>query len=114
MAKKPLPTMAPEDEGLGFDTIMDPALAMRWGIPYVHLAAFAIDLDRLREHVEDDDPEGIWPFGFEVFLTEMHLLGAIDPDEPDHLQIIEDICLGILDHGPDEDPPLGSQIVFAV
>ncbi len=115
--KKRLPTVEPADEGLGHDTIMDPGLASRWGVPYVHLAAFAIDLDRVRELVEDDEEEegaSPWPFAFEVFLTEMHLLGAIDPDVPDHLQMLEDVCLGILDHGPDDMPPLGSQIVFAV
>ncbi len=128
MAKKRLPTMEPEHEGLGHDTIMDVGLASRWGVPYVHLAAFAIDLDRIRELVEDQEEregaaaaegaeegrEAPWPFAFEVFLTEMHLLGAIDPDVPDHLQMLEDICLGILDHGPLDEPPLGSQIVFAV
>jgi hypothetical protein len=114
--KKRLPTMEPEHEGLGHDTIMDPGLASRWGVTYVHLAAFAIDLDRIRILVEDEEEpaEAPWPFAFEVFLTEMHLLGAIDPEDPDELQVLEDICLGILDHGPEDEPPLGAQIVFAV
>jgi hypothetical protein len=115
VVKKQLPTMAPEDEGLGYDTIMDPGLAQRWGVPYVHLVVFAIDLDRLRIETEaDDDAESVWPFGWEVFLTEMHLLGLVDPDDPDHLALLEDVCLGVLEAGPSEEPPLGAQVVFAV
>lgn len=111
MLKKRLPMVT--DEGLGWDTIMDSGLAMKWGVPYVHLVVFAIDVDRIRMEVEDD-PDGVWPFGFEVFLTEAHLLGTIDADDPEQLAMLEDVCLAILDAGPDEDPPLGTQIVFAV
>lgn len=116
MAKKRLPSVEPEREGLGRDTIMDASLASRWGIPYVHLSVVAIDLDRVREAIEEAGPgeQAPWPFAFEVFLTEMHLLGAIEPEDQDALQMLEDVCLGILDHGPLDEPPLGSQVVFAV
>jgi hypothetical protein len=106
--------MAPEDEGLGYETIMDPGLAMRWGVLYVHLVVFAIDVDRLRLETEDDEAESAWPFGWEVFLTEMHLLGLVDPDDEEHLALLEDVCLGVLDAGPSDAPALGSQVVFAV
>jgi hypothetical protein len=115
VVKKQLPTMTAEDEGLGYETIMDPGLAMRWGVPYVHLVVFAIDVDRLRLETEDDEEaQNVWPFGWEVFLTEMHLLGLIDPDDADHLALLEDVCVGVLEGGPTDDPPLGSQVVFAV
>ncbi len=85
-------------------TIMDRALAARHGAPYVHLAAFAIDVDRVREAVEGyGDPR---PFGWEVLLTEAYLLEARVGAE-----ILEDIVLSVLDGEPDA---LGGQLAFSV
>jgi hypothetical protein len=108
--KKHLPKMAPDRQKLGLPTIMDPALAQRHGVPYVHLAAFAIDVDRVRDAVEGfDDPR---PFGWEVFLTEAYLLERFDPvRRPEEVLLFEDVVLSILEGAPDA---LGSQLAFAV
>ena len=111
MAKKRrLARAGPELEGLGRPSIMDRHLASTHGVPYVHLAVFAIDVDRIREEVEDlDDPR---PFGWEVFLTECYLLARFDPiRQPVQRVLIEDVVLGALEGARDA---LGSQIAFAV
>lgn len=83
---------------------MDRTLAQEHGVPYVHLAAFAIDVDRVREEVEGyGDPR---PFGWEVFLTELYLL----EEEAAHAAL-EDAVLSIIDGEPDA---LGAQLAFAV
>lgn len=106
MADKSLPRLSPTQEKLGLKTIMDRALAARHGIPYVHLAAFAIDVDRVREHVEGyDDPR---PFGWEVLLTEHYLLERFGAEDR---ALLEDAVLSILDGEPDA---LGGQLAFAV
>ena len=108
--KKHLPHLAPAKEKLGLPTIMDPVLAQSHGVPYVHLAVFAIDVDRIRDAVEGfDDPR---PFGWEVLLTEAHLLRAFDPARhPREVELLEDVVLSILDGAPDA---LGAQLVFAI
>ncbi len=106
MADKSLPRLGPAQEKLGLPTIMDRALAARHGVAYVHLAAFAIDLDRVREAVEGyDDPR---PFGWEVLLTEVYLVARFGPDDT---SILEDAVLSVLDGEPDA---LGGQLPFAV
>lgn len=111
--KRPLRTMDDASLGLGRPTIMDAALAARHGVRYVHLAAFAIDLDRLMEIAEDEELE--LPFGFEVFMIEMALLSALDVDEEDDLALIEDASVSIFERlDPDEEPPLGASLLFAV
>lgn len=106
MAKKSLLRVAPAQEKLGLPTIMDRALAARHGVAYVHLVAFAIDVDRVREAVEGyDDPR---PFGWEVFLTEAYLLARFGAE---HRALLEDVVLSILDGEPDA---LGSQLAFSV
>lgn len=89
---------------------MDRALAASHGIDYVHLAAFAIDVDRIREEVEDlDDPR---PFAWEVFLVECYLTAHFDPNRrPEQVLLFEDVVLGVLEGARDA---LGSQIVFAI
>lgn len=89
---------------------MDPALAARHGVPYVHLVVFAIDLDRLREEVEQESDDS-WPFGFEVFLTEMHLLGMLDPEDESHLELLEDVIASVLEG---ERDALGTFLPFAI
>jgi hypothetical protein len=112
--KKLLPTVRPEHEGLGQPTIMNPALAARHGVLYVHLVVFAIDLDRLREAVEAlDDRESLWPFGWEVFLTEVHLDGLLDPTDEAHIDLIEDVVEDLLGY-PAGDPPYGAHLAFAI
>ncbi len=102
--------MSAEQEGLGVQTIMDPALAARHGVPYVHLAAFAIDVDRVLELAGDEDSR---PFGWEVFLTEVYMLSRFDPRRDEHRALIEDACLGLLESDPG-DALLGAQLPFAV
>lgn len=91
---------------------MDRALAQRYGAPYVHLAAFAIDVDRVRER----HPEG-QPFGWEVYLTEAQLGRLLETEKRDPTPMLEETCLAILElprtkqSGPD---PLGSQLPFAI
>lgn len=113
VTKKSLPTVAEDPQPLGRDTIMDPILAGMHGVPYVHLACFAIDVDRIRELVEDD-PDSVWPFGWEVFLTEVYLLTALEPEDEAVGSLVEDLCLAILDAPADEEPALGGQVPFAV
>lgn len=106
MADKSLPRLSPAQEKLGLPTIMDRALAAKHGAPYVHLAAFAIDVDRVREAVEGyGDPR---PFGWEVLLTEAYLLARFGADAG---ALLEDAVLSILDGEPDA---LGGQLAFAV
>lgn len=96
---------------------MDPALAERHGVDYVHLAVFAIDVDRLREGVEIDPAATEWTFGWEVFLTERYLVSHLDPASEAHRALLEDACLGLLERAaehPRGEPPLGSQLLFAV
>jgi hypothetical protein len=89
---------------------MDRALAAEWGSPYVHLAAFAIDIDRAYGQSE---LSGL-PFGWEVWLTELQLLDAIGGLRPEtQLGLLEGVCLGILAQAPGEQA-LGSQLAFAV
>ncbi len=105
---KSLPQAGPES--LGLPTMMDRSLAARHGVPYVHLAAFAIDVDRIREHREGpDDPR---PFGWEVFIVEAYLVEHFDPNRrPEQVLFFEDIVLSVLDGEPGA---LGSQIAFAI
>ncbi|MDH5493902.1 MAG: hypothetical protein OEY14_18270 [Myxococcales bacterium] len=100
------------EQPFGRDTIMEPALASRHGIAYVHLACFAIDIDRIRESVEED-PEGVWPFGWEVFLLEIYLLGSLDPELEEDRLLIEDACRSVMEQPPGQSA-LGSQLPFAV
>lgn len=111
--KKPsLPVVGPEAEGLGAPTIMDRALASRHGVRYVHLAVFAIDVDRVRAEAEDEDLDA--PFGWEVFLTERYLIDRFDPRRDEDRQLIEDVCISIFERPTEQEPPLGAQITFAV
>lgn len=99
------------DNKLGRPTIMDRALAARWGAPYVHLAAFAIDIDRVHQL------EPSLPFGWEVYLTELQLARLTADATRDPTQMLEDVTLAVLDlprPSGDELPPLGSQLPFAV
>lgn len=97
---------------------MEPAFAARFGVPYVHLVVFAIDVDRLREAVEsmieaDPEAESLWPFGWDVFLTELHLAGLIDPEDAEQVDMLDVVVEDMLAVPPGE-PPLGAQLAFAV
>ena len=90
------------------------SIAARHGVVYVHLVVFAIDLDRVRETIEDDETaENLWPFGFEVFLTEMHLAGLVDPTDDAHADMLDDLIDDLLETSRDE-VPFGSQLAFAI
>jgi hypothetical protein len=114
VTKKQLRVVRPQEQKLGRPTIMDRALAQRYGAPYVHLAAFAIDVDRVRELDPEDDT---LPFGWEVWLTERYLEQLFETATRDPAPMIEDACLSVLElprprHG--EPAPFGSQLPFAV
>jgi len=90
---------------------MDRDLAARYGVPYVHLAAFTIDVDRVREA---DPAEQTLPMGWEVALTERYLARFIQGEPSDaRLEVLEECCMGILGLTRGDDP-LGSQLPFAV
>lgn len=108
--KNSLPLANPTQTGLGLPTIMDRELAGAHGSGYVHLAVFAIDVDRVY-WLDPEDPNQ--PFGWEVFLTEHYLLAWASALGAEHTEIIEAICSPLLEETPGE-PPLGGQIVFAV
>lgn len=116
MTKRPLPTVGPGPQGLGTPTIMDPTLAARHGAPYVHLAVFAIDVDRVRRWLEEAGEEANVPFGWEVFLTEAYVLAELDlADELDRW-MIHDTCRALIRTKPrgGEPPALGAQVPFSV
>lgn len=92
---------------------MDRALALEHGAPYVQLAAFAIDVDRLFALDARNAGRGALPFGWEVFLCEAYLLGALDVSSEASCALLEDTCLSVLAQAP-EDQGYGSQLVFAV
>jgi hypothetical protein len=93
--KRTLPQLEKAREGLGRPTVMDRALAARHGVPYVHLAVFAIDVDRVREATEsDDDPR---PFAWEVFLTARYLAWRCDPSDESTRAMLEDATNAVLE-----------------
>ncbi len=91
---------------------MDRALAARHGVPYVHLAVFAIDVDRVREATEsDDDPR---PFAWEVFLTARYLAWRCDPKDETTRAMLEDATNAVLELRSSDEGVLGSQLPFAI
>lgn len=84
---------------------MDRDLAAKHGTAFVYLAAFAIDIDRVRELTEDDDG---WPFGWEVFLLARYLDQELDSS--DHEELIEEACALAFELGD----VLGAQLPFSV
>ncbi|MFI5307195.1 MAG: DUF167 domain-containing protein [Polyangiales bacterium] len=105
-----LPLVRASAQRLDLPTIMDRALAQKHGSAYVQLAAFAIDVDRA--YVATSDDAGL-PFGWEVFLTERHLLGRTDPENAAQVGLLAQCCLSILEQPPDAQG-YGSQLLFAV
>jgi hypothetical protein len=108
--KSSLPLASPTQTGLGLPTIMDRDLAAAHGAAYVHLAVFAIDIDRVYWLDPEDDT---LPFGWEVFLTEYYLLARKSASDAVSDELLEGICTPLLEETPGE-PPLGGQIVFAI
>lgn len=111
--QKRLKLMGEADHKLGRSTIMDRALAQKYGAAYVHAAAFAIDIDRVNERSEDDPS---LPFGWDVLLTDLYLCAFVAP-RPEALGLLDDMVLSVLDltqADPTGRPPLGSQLPFAV
>lgn len=100
---------------------MDRGLATKHGASYVHLAAFAIDIDRVFAALAPDDEDDIGladptadelPFGWEVFVTSARM-HALDPSSPAVLAMLEETCSFVLDQAPDEQG-YGSQLLFGV
>jgi hypothetical protein len=112
--KRALPQLQPTREGLGRPTIMDRALASKHGVPYVHLAVFAIDVDRVRDELDDLDERDALPFAWEVFLTARYLAWRCDPSEDAIRTMLEDATLAVLELPASEEGVLGSQLPFAV
>jgi hypothetical protein len=110
MARRRLEQLPEPRERLTLPTIMNSALAARYGVAYVRLAAFAIDVDRAYTELQD---EARLPFGWEVFLTQAYLLAAVDPAAAEAHALLEETCLSILEQPPDEQG-YGSQLLFAV
>lgn len=110
--KLALPQLEKAREGLGRPTIMDRALAARHGVAYVHLAAFAIDVDRIRDATESDDDDR--PFAWEVFLTARYLAWRFDPAADDQRALLEDAVQSVLELRVQDEGFLGSQLPFAV
>lgn len=110
--QKRLRVVGPQDAKLGQSTIMDRGLAQRYGAPYVHLAAFAIDIDRV--HQLEDERSSL-PFAWEVFLTEMRLARFMDEAQVDPAPMFEDMCLAVMDLPRNQGQgPLGAQLPFAM
>jgi len=111
--KAPLPLADEAPKSLGLSTIMSADLASLHGVDYVHIAALAIDLDRIREGIEIDPEAREWPFAWDVYLTELFLLERVNPQVDAHRRLVEDLCWSIFEFGPG-DPRLGGQILFAI
>lgn len=112
--KKRLGLLPAEANKLGLPTIMDRALAQRYGAQYVHLAAFAIDVDRVYRRSGASDA---LPFAWEVFLTEVRLLSLLDEAQSDPTPMLEEMCLQVMDlprRQADPQGVLGAQLPFAV
>lgn len=106
--------VGPDEEGLGTPTIMNPVLAAKYGVPYVRLAAFAIDVDRVRVLYEHDERgDSSLPFGWEVFLTEAYLLENFDPERDVPRVLVEEVVLDVVDSTPNVEV-LGAQLPFAL
>jgi hypothetical protein len=113
--RRGLPLARPGQAQLEQPTIMNRLLAAQYGGAYVQLAAFAIDIDRMYvEHsgAVDARRKPALPFGWEVFVTECHMLGRVDPSDVEQHVLIEDTCVAILEQEPDEQG-YGSQFLFA-
>ncbi len=91
-------------------------MAARYGVPYVHLAAFAIDVDRARDALDDDENGAAseLPMGWEVFLTARYLASRVDAREDPARSMIEDLVLAVFELPPSEEAVFGSQLPFAV
>jgi hypothetical protein len=103
--RKPKALAKAPPSALGQPTIMDRALAAKHGVTYVHLAALAIDLDRLAQDPLASAALGETP-GWEVYLVERHLLDRMPLPE-----LLEDIVIAILEGRKDA---LGGQMAFAI
>lgn len=110
VVRRKLPQVSPPQTGIGRPTIMDRTLAAQHGIEYVHLAAFAIDVDRV---FVVDPAEARLPLGWEVFLCAAYVVGRLDSRAEPGRALIEDSVLQILAAPPGE-PRLGGVLAFAV
>ena len=113
--QKKLSVVSEQSQRLGRPTVMDRALAQKHGAAYVHLAAFAIDIDRVREL---DPEDGTLPFGWEVALTDAYVTRVLAARQKDGVaSLLEDAVLSVLElprPTQHEAGPLGTQLPFAV
>lgn len=91
---------------------MSPMLATEFGSEYVHLAAFAIDIDRIQALIEED-PAAKWPFGWELFLTEYFMLGLLEPLNDRFVLLLREICKEMVGEAASGEL-LGAQLPFAI
>jgi hypothetical protein len=110
--KRKLIQLGSQHERLDQPTIMNSALAAKYGAQYVRLAVFAIDIDRLYAALEEEEELEL-PFGWEVFLTECDAVAAVSGGSEVERNLLEETCLSILEQSPDEQG-YGSQLLFAV
>ena len=87
MSTRRLPVAANAEGHLELPTIMDRTLAAKYRGPYVQLAAFAIDVDRV--YAEETEAP-VLTFGWEVFLTECYLVGLLDATQIGLRALLED------------------------
>jgi hypothetical protein len=112
--KRKLAQLGVQHEHLDQPTIMNPALAAKYGAAYVRLVAFAIDVDRVYTALVDEEEEEVeLPFAWEVFLTECYAVIALSGDGELERNLLEETCLSILEQAPDAQG-YGSQLLFAV
>lgn len=105
-----LPQANAQQAGLGQRTIMNRTLAGQYGVDYVHLAAFAIDVDRVYERAP---AEGQLPFGWEVFACARYVAARVHSATERGGGLLEDVVLQILAEPPGE-PQLGAVLAFAI
>ncbi len=110
--KRSLDQVAPQHRGLGLATIMNRGLAEKYGVPYVHLAAFAIDVDRVCGAITDQNP--LLPEAFEIYLAllwieEFVQTSALSKSEV--CEMLEEICVSIFEGNSEA---YGTQITFAL
>lgn len=101
--------MSQDAVGLGQATMMDRDLAAQHGVAYVHLAAFAIDVDRIYGATEDET----LPLGWEVFLLLAYVLGRFAQESERDRLLLEDTASTLLASGTGE-PRLGACLAFAL
>lgn len=111
--KQSLPQVSDAKLGLGQATIMERDLAAQHGVQYVHLAAFAIDVDRAYIASDGDDGLSPLPLGWEVLLLLAYVLARFRVDSEHDQLILEDVASRLVS-GNHSEPCLGACLAFAL